>query len=155
MGLRENGLIEKSRVNAILGFSDSETVKLDFDDACFSTVKFWALRTMKWFRLRGFLILKSSKNCYHVVFDREVSWTQNMRAVAWVALLSHNRGLARWSLMQCIKGCSTLRVSFKREKPSPRIVFRFGKQEEQVKDFLRTRIQVKNIIKKLRKNAVF
>ena len=155
MGLRENGLIEKSRVNAILGFSDSETVKLDFDDACFSTVKFWALRTMKWFRLRGFLILKSSRNCYHVVFDRAVSWTQNMRVVAWVALLSHNKGLARWFLMQCIKGCSTLRVSFKREKPSPRIVFRFGKQEEQVKDFLRTRIQVKNIIKKLRKNAVF
>lgn len=148
-------MIERSRANAILGFSDSETVKLDFDDTCFSTVKFWALRTMKWFRLRGFLILKSSKNCYHVVFDREVSWTQNMRVVAWVALLSHNKGLAKWFLMQCIKGCSTLRVSFKREKPSPRIVFRFGKQDEQVKDFLKTRIQVKNIIKKLRKNAVF
>jgi hypothetical protein len=144
-------LIEKSRVEPILGFSDSETVKLDFDEASFSLVKYWALRTMKWFRLRGFLILKSSKNCYHVVFDRAVSWSENMRVVAWVALQSRNKGLAKWFLMQCIKGCSTLRVSPKREKPPPRIVYRYGEQNKNVRDFLRNRRIIKKISDKLRK----
>jgi hypothetical protein len=149
MVLRENGLTEKSRAKPIIGFSDTETVKLDFDETSFSWVKHWALRVMKWFRLRGFIILKSSGNCYHVVFDRAVSWSENMSIVAWVALQSHNRGLNKWFLMQCIKGCSTLRVSFKREKPSPRIVFRLGKQDQQLRDFVRNRHLIKKIIKKL------
>jgi hypothetical protein len=130
-------------------------VKIDFDEASFSWVKYWALRTMKWFRLRGFIILKSSENCYHVVFDRAVSWSENMGVVAWVALQSHNRGLNRWFLMQCIKGCSTLRVSLKREKPSPRIVFRSGKQEKQVKEFMKTRRIVKKIVKISRNYGCF
>jgi hypothetical protein len=50
-----------------LGYTDKSTVKLDFDDAYFKFVKYWALRTMKWFKLRGFIILRSSKNHYHVV----------------------------------------------------------------------------------------
>lgn len=148
-------MIEKSKANPIFGFSDSETVKLDFDQISFSSVKYWASRAMKWFKLRGFVILKSSEKCYHVVFDREVSWTRNMRVVAWVALLSHNRGLAKWFLMQCIKGCSTLRVSSKREKPPPRVVYRYGKQDHNVKDFLKNREIIKKISLEMRKNSHF
>ena len=77
-----------SPAKPILGYTDTETVKLDFDDTTFRTVRYWALRTMRWFKLNGFLILKSSVNCYHVVFDRTVSWSENLRIVAWVALLS-------------------------------------------------------------------
>jgi hypothetical protein len=128
MVLRVLGLTEKLKAKPMLGFSDCETVKLDFDDIRFRTVRYWASRAMKWFRLKGFLILKSSKNRYHVVFDREVSWSENIRIVAWVVLQSHSGSLCKWFLMQCIKGCSTLRVSSKCEKPSPRIVYRFGKQ---------------------------
>ena len=61
------------------------------------------------------------KGC-HVAFDHEVSWKQNMRIVALVALLSHNKSLAKSFLMQCAKDCSTLRVSSKLGKPPPRIV---------------------------------
>jgi hypothetical protein len=113
------------------------------------------LRTARWFKLQGFVILKSSKNRYHVVFDHVVSWAENMRVVAWVALLSHNKGLARWFLMQCIKGCSTLRVSPKREKPSPGIVYRHGKQDENIKEFLKNRRIIKKIGQKMRKNGCF
>jgi hypothetical protein len=147
-----NGLTEKSKANPILGISDTETVKLDFDEVPFSLVEYWALRTMKWFRLQGFVILKSSGKCYHVVFDRKASWKQNVRIVAWVALLSHNKGLAKWFLMQCIKGCSTLRVSSKREKPPPRVVCKFGEQNKNVKDFLRNRKIIKKMSAKLQKN---
>jgi hypothetical protein len=150
-----SGLTEKSKARPILGFSDTETVKLDFDETSFSSVKYWALRTMKWFKLKGFIILKSSERCYHVVFDRAVFWKQNMRIVAWVALLSHNKGLAKWFLMQCIKGCSTLRVSSKREKPPPRIAYRHGKQDHNIKDFLRNRKIVKKMNVKLQKTHEF
>jgi len=36
-----------------------------------------------------------------------------MRIVAWVSLLSRNKGLTKWFLMQCIKGASTLRFHLK------------------------------------------
>jgi len=133
----------------VLGFTDTETVKLDFDELAFRNVKYWAERAMNWFKLGGYIILKSSKNCYHVVFNRSVSWAQNLKVVAWVSLFSHNRGLTKWLLMQCIKKSSTLRVSNKNQKQSPRIVYKHGKQDRQIKEFLLFRGQIKDIMKKL------
>lgn len=139
----------------LLGYSDEDTVKLDFDNVSFHDVKYWASRTTRWFKLRGFLILKSSENCYHVVFDRVVSWSENMRIVAWVALHSHNKGLLKWFMMQCIKGCSTLRVASKREKLPPRVVCRYGEQNQNVKEFLKNRRIIKKIQKKMQENGEF
>lgn len=153
MALKARGLTEKLKASPILGLSDTETVKLDLDDVSFRTTRYWALRAMKWFKLQGFIILKSSKNCYHIVFDRVVSWADNLRVVAWVAVLSHNKGLRKWVLMQCIKSSSTLRVSPKREKPSPRIVYRHGKQDDNIKSFLKTRRIIKYISQKTQKKA--
>jgi len=134
---------------SILGVTDDETVMLDFDNTPFKWVKYWAMRACEWFKLEGFIILKSSENNYHVVFDRKVSWSENMRIVAWVSLLSRNKGLTKWFLMQCIKGASTLRVSPKMDKPCPRVVYRCGKQDGQIKEFLRYRKLVNNIVKRI------
>jgi len=138
-----------SHHNSILGYTDTETVKLDFDETEFQNVKHWAERTKNWFKLDGYIILKSSKNCYHVIFNQTVTWTQNMRTVAWVALHSKNKGLLKWLLMQCIKQSSTVRISPKREKPAPRIVYKHGKQDQQIKDFFEYRQIIKKISKKL------
>ena len=132
----------------MLGYTDKSTVKLDFDDVSFKVVKYWALRTMKWFKLRGFIILKSSKNHYHVLFDGSVTWKKNLHVMAWVCLESKNEGLKRWFLMQCIKESSTLRVSNKKGKASPRIVFRFGKQDNEIRTFLAWRKCIKSTAKK-------
>lgn len=129
--------------------TDIETVKLDFDKTPFKTVRRWAFRTMKWFKLKGFIILKSSRNCYHVVFDRKVSWMENVKVMAWVCLLSKHRGLTGWFILQCIKKGSTLRVSTKKQKPTPRIVFRHAKQDGQIRRFLAYRKMVKTIARKL------
>jgi len=131
-----------------LGYTDTETVKLDFDDAPFKTVKHLALRTMKWHKLEGLIILKSSERHYHVVFDRIVCWAENMRVVAWACLPSKNEGLLRWFLLQCIKGSSTLRVTHKGGKPSPRVVFREGKQDAEIRNFLLWRRRIKRIMRK-------
>lgn len=74
-----------------------------------------------------------------------------MRIVAWVALLSNNPMLQKCTLMQCIKEGSTLRISPKKDKPSPRIVFKCGSLDGQVKEFLNFRKQVKDIMRNMRK----
>ena len=148
--MRGCGLTEKlCRGKQVLGFTDTETVKLDFDDATFKKVKYWTKRAMKWFKLGGYVILKSSKKSYHLVFDRTVSWSENLRVVAWVALHSQNRGLIKWLIMQCIKQSSTLRVSRKNKKRSPRIVCRHGKKDNQIRSFLDYRTLIKSITRKI------
>jgi len=147
--MRGCGLTGKlCRGKPVLGYTDTETVKLDFDDTSFRTVMYWANRAMRWFKLGGYVVLKSSKKSYHVVFDRAVSWSENLRVVAWVSLQSQNRGLIKWLIMQCIKQSSTLRVSMKNKKHPPRVVFRHGEQEGQIQDFLEYRKLIKRLIKK-------
>jgi hypothetical protein len=67
------------------------TVKLDFDNVSLSTVRYWVSRSMRWYHLRGFIILESSPHCNHVVFDRTVTWTENVKIMAWVALMTKHR----------------------------------------------------------------
>ena len=120
----------------IFGYSDDETVMLDMDETELGFVENWAKRALYWFDLGGYLILESSSGSYHVVFDRMVDWTENMQIVAWVALLSHNEGLQRWHRMQCIKRKSTLQVSPKLLKGSPKIVRKYRNQKDRIMKFL-------------------
>lgn len=76
-----------------------------------------------------------------------------MSVVAWVALLSNNKGLMKYLLMQCIKKCSTVRVSLKKGKPSPRVVYRFGNQSENIREFLKNRKLIVKITAKYAEKA--
>ena len=62
-----------------------------------------------------------------------------MNVVAWTCLLSHKTELMKWLVMQFIKGSSTLRIGKKFDKPAPRIVFRFGKEDGEIKAYLKFR----------------
>jgi hypothetical protein len=62
-----------------------KTVMLDFDNMKFKDVRYRADRTKNWFKLKGYLILKSSENCYHLVFDRSASRRKNIHVMNWVA----------------------------------------------------------------------
>ncbi len=52
---------------------------------------------------------------YYVMFDRSVSWSENMKIVAWISLYSGKNKLDKWFHLQCIKEESTLRVSSKEQ----------------------------------------
>lgn len=127
---------EKSCPKFIIGFTDTETVMLDLDYMSFNRVKYWARRALRFFKLEGYIILESSENSYHVVFNRKVSWSENLSIIGRIVLMTHQSPLQRWHLMQCVKQSMTLRVSPKGEKPFPRIIYREGKQDGQIKDFL-------------------
>ena len=131
----------------LIGYTDTETVKLDLDNTSLEKAKNWSLITERKFNLGGFIILESSENCYHVVFNRTVSWSENMSIVAWVSLLAHNEKLRNWLTMQCIKKESTLRISPKGKKPSPRIVFRHGEEGNEIKSYLEYRKLIKAIVR--------
>jgi hypothetical protein len=94
---------------------------------------------------RGFIVLKSSNNRYHVVFDRKVTWSMNVKIMGWACLFTKHKSLTGWFILQCIKQGSTLRVSPKKEKPAPRIVYRQGRRDEQVRDFLNYRKLLRSI----------
>ncbi len=141
-----NGLTDQiSKADPILGLSDRETVMFDFDNFSFKSTRYWANLVMEKFGQNGYIILKSSKNHYHVVFDRYVSREENLSVIAWVAILSKSVPLLRYLAMQCIKMSSTLRVAPKGDKPSPRIVYRYGSQDHAIKDFLEYRELIKQI----------
>jgi hypothetical protein len=55
--------------------------------------------------------------------------------------------------MQCIKRSSTLRILEKDEKPAPIIVYKFGSQNQAIKDFLEYRAMVKKIAKEVKYRA--
>lgn len=124
----------------IIGYTDTSTVKLDFDKTTLRKVKRAALRVCRWFKLEGFIIFKSSGECYHVVFNKAVSWRQNVSIVAWTCyIIRFNLPLMRWLVMQCIKKSSTLRLSTKGGKPVPRVLYRFGQQNSMIRNYLKTR----------------
>ena len=139
LSIVETEINENERINPLLGFTDQETVKLDCDNWSCKKTKFWANRALKKYPfLEGYIILKSSKKHYHVVFDCSVIWADNISIVGWVAICSNNYEMQKWLSMQCVKKSSTLRVSAK-NGVSPRIVFRFGEQNHQIRDFLKYR----------------
>ena len=147
--LRDPGLSLKWSHNFVLGFTDTETVMLDFDNVDLDKVKDWARKSMSFFKLGGFIILRSSKNSFHVIFDRTVSWSENLSIVGRIVLMTHHRLLQRWHLMQCIKQSMTIRVSPKGDKSGPWIVFREGRQNEQIVGFLSYRKLIIDIMLQL------
>jgi hypothetical protein len=152
----------------VLGDWSKDTVRLDFDDMPLKEVKLWALRVLNWFKMQGFIILKSSmknyvvkqkrkivyslKKCsYLVIFNRKVTWASNVKIMNWAHLESGNLNLQKYVTMQCIKGTSTVRISSKGNKPAPSIVFRYGAQDKMVKEFLANK---KFILSWIRKGGI-
>jgi hypothetical protein len=106
---------------------------------------------------KGKVIYEYKLGSYLVVFDRPVRWKTNVKIMNWVGLLSGNPNLQRYVRMQCIKGSSTARCSKKRgnrkDKPIPRIVFRYGEQYRQIAKFLETRRLILDSLKRMKKEA--
>jgi hypothetical protein len=80
---------------------------------------------------------------YLLIFNRPVSWTKNVHIMNWLALEvgleSGNENVRRYVNMQCIKENSTVRISRKDKKSPPKVIFRYGSQDKQIRKFLATR----------------
>jgi hypothetical protein len=162
-------VLGNSSGNVIIGNWSRNTVQVDFDKMPFDKVKYYAHRVNNFFfgGKSGFIIFESSRKehiakekgkkgkvtfryfekNYLVAFDRPVNWIKNVHIMNWIALESGSVDLQKWVTMQCIKESSTLRLSPKIDKPSPKIVYRYGSQNNQIKELLETRRIILNIVK--------
>ena len=161
-------------LSVIIGNWSKNTVQIDFDKMPLDKVKYYAFRANNWFKLNGFIIFESSRKehiakekgkkgkvsyryfekNYLVAFDKKVSWAKNVHIRHWVHLACHSEDLDKWNEMQDIKESSTLRFSPKIDKPSPKIVFRFGNQNNEIKELLETRRIILKIVKNSLKKSV-
>jgi hypothetical protein len=143
----------------VLGLTDTQTVKIDLDNVTFRIAIYLAFRALKWFKhdwqgkvdLEGFILLKSSPDHYHLIYNAPVPWSKNLHIIAWIAQRLKNRSLNAYVIMQCIKESSTLRIGPKGDKSPPRIVFRYGKQDKAIKSFLEYRRLVLRTIRNLKR----
>ena len=123
----------------IIGYTDRETVMLDIDNARYKQIKFVARWLMERFDLGGFIILRSSDDNYHVVFNRTVIWEENVHIIGFASyMLRNERGGKKsmgWVIMQLIKESSTLRISTKGRKPRPKIIYKEGEQDKEIATF--------------------
>ena len=132
-----------------MGVKSDSMVMLDLDDTTLEFVLYWARTAMNLFDLGGFLVRKSSEGCFHVVFDRVVTWKECLRFVASIVINSYHEGLKKWVILQARKGSMTLRCTSKGEKPCPVVVYREGSQDAQIYRFLEREDLIKQILDEL------
>ena len=137
-----------------MGIDEKHTVMVDLDSMSFKRVKDLAESACSHFKLGGFIILKSSPNHYHVVFDKPMRyWSDVLRVISWIDILADSPNVWKWVCMQAIKKTCTLRVSEKTTengvKPKPRMVYRYGSRHRQIKAYLKRRREILGILRKL------
>jgi len=69
--------------------------------------------------------------------------------------MSKNRRLTEWFVMQCVKGSDTLGVGKKGDKPKPKLMFKYGRLDGEVKAFIKKRKEVWNILRKTMIESTF
>ena len=71
-------------------------------------------------------------------FNRSVTWEENLTIICWASyMVRREKGgkkSMRWVIMQGLKECSTLRISKKFNKPRPRIIYKEGSQNNEIKN---------------------
>ena len=85
---------------------------------------------MKVYKLEGYLIIKSSKDNYHIVFNKYLTWKKITK------ILFNQYICIRWAIWQMRKGELTLRVSRKNGKNKPKIIITTGKTDKLINDYL-------------------
>ena len=127
--------------NFCIGFTTQNGVLLDLDNTSETSVirlceKF--LEQRKWryipeeIDLEGYLIVKSSENHYHAIFNRYLPYREALIIASSVRI----GNLACWLLERAEHGEFTLRISTKNGKNKPEIIRKKGKTNKLIKEYL-------------------
>ena len=117
-------------INCSVGFITRRGVCLDLDDVSKTKAEKIADYRLAKHKLEGYLLIESSKNHYHVVFNRYTAWRKSLQIIfsTWKCI--------EWGVWQAIKGELTLRISPKKGRNLPKIVKRVGKTDKLIRDYL-------------------
>lgn len=139
----------------VAGFSSKNIPMIDLDNTSLEEVVVKSRIVAQRFKLGGFLVLRSSKDNYHVVFARKLPPRKALRAVAFFALLQNRKETYVWFTLQVIKGSFTLRVSKKvsgdQVKPEPKPVYFEGILGEGIREYLAAYKEINDMLGRLEK----
>lgn len=128
----------------IVGYTSDRTAMLDLDGITRDAATELADNLRKRFKLGGYLLIKSSCDGWHVVFDRQVSWKNALRVIFAAPPCRRRWGRhLSWAELQAVKGFATLRIGKKGHKVSPRIFKTAGSSHGQIAEYLSCRKKLK------------
>jgi hypothetical protein len=113
-----------------IGFNTDRGVILDLDNMKFKKALWIANTLMERYKLEGFLLIRSSRKNYHVVFNRYLSWKTITK------ILFSQYECIRYAVFQMKEGMLTLRVSTKNGKDRPKILLTVGKTDKLIAEYL-------------------
>ena len=126
------------RTGYCIGFNTDRGLMLDLDNMKFRKALQIAETLLKRHKLEGFLLIKSSKKNYHVVFNRYLSW----KTITTILFSMYE--CVRYAVFQMKEGQLTLRISKKNGKDKPKILRQVGKTDKLIKDYLEIYEDFKN-----------
>jgi len=117
-------------LKGVIGFTTTRGLLLDLDNMTEKkTVRLCGSLCSR-HKLEGFIILKSSNNHYHAVFNRYLSWKKALMIASSIFKC------VEWVIWQVRKGEFTLRISTKHGINKPQIVFEYGRKDKLIRDYL-------------------
>ena len=125
-----------------MGFTTNKGLLLDLDNTTLKETKKIAEKYVKRFKLEGFLVVRSSENNYHIIFNRYLSWKKTIEYLFKIVWLYHyhkhgdKSHLTFWAILQACKGSSTLRISKKKHKRVPHVIGTWGKTDKLINDYM-------------------
>ena len=126
----ENMMHEWVKQGYCVGFATSRGVLLDLDNMTLKKAKWIAKTLLDEFKLEGFILIRSSANNYHAVFNKYVSW----KTITQV--LFSRFECVRYAVQQMQNGHLALRISPKNGKNKPKILIETGKTDKLITDYL-------------------
>ncbi|MEM4846910.1 MAG: hypothetical protein QW794_04035 [Thermosphaera sp.] len=131
-------------MKAVIGITSTVIPMMDFDNCELEKTIRLARKAMKKFKLEGFAVVMSSKNNYHVVFNKLCKrYPKCIKIMAWLALNVNTIEAYKYLCLQIIKQAATLRLSKKAEKPRPKVIYVEGKYDKGIKIYYEYYLMVK------------
>jgi len=115
---------------------------VDLDQTTLKETKYIANKYLNRFKLQGYLILRSSQNNYHIIFNRYLTWKKTIECLFKIVWKYHyyyhqeKPHLTSWAILQICKGSLTLRISAKQNKHKPTIMCSCGLSDKLISDYL-------------------
>ncbi len=126
------------RTGYCIGFNTDRGLMLDLDNMKFRKALRIAETLLQRYKLEGFLLIRSRRKNYHVVFNRYLSW----RTITKILFRLHE--CLRWAVFQMKEGQLTLRISKKNGKDKPKILLNVGKADKLIEDYIEVYEEFKN-----------
>jgi hypothetical protein len=139
---------KNTKPNFVYGFTTDKGLLLDLDNTTLADTRKIAKKYCNRFKLEGFLILKSSQNNYHVVFNKYLTWKKTIEYLFKIVWTYHYHkhgskpSLTSWAILQACKKSMTLRISNKKHKKAPRYIEDYGKTDKLIDDYCGFRIEL-------------